>query len=88
MVCNRHIDPILFMCPSRGIGQHLTLSNALFAPEEHSSIVALEFVQGDSAHIGWTPVVLAEFMVTLHVQFVVQLITILQISQAPQVLLL
>ena len=67
------------MRPRGHVSQNLTLAAAAIAPKQATSIVALKTIKGHISDVFGTPVMVAELMVALKVQLVLDNIMGLQL---------
>lgn len=85
-VRNSHVKPVLlFVSPGSAVRENLRFSAATLAPQEQASVGTLPLGQGSSTDVFRTPVMVAELLVTLHVDLVFNDIAALQIRQSTEI---
>ena len=73
------------MSPCSRIGKDLRLSASSCTPEENSSVIASEALNSCGSLIFWLPHVIAELVVALQVQLVIDCFLLLHVAQLAQV---
>ena len=81
MVGNGNTAPFRLVGPSSHVAHDLRLATALFTPEESASEGSLVTIISHSTHVLRSPVVVAELVVALQVQLIVDVIALLQIAK-------
>lgn len=77
-----HIDPVVgVVSPRSAVSQNLRLAAAALTPKQSTRVVSLEAGEGRSSDFSRSPVVIAEFVVTLHVQFIFHDILLLEVGE-------
>ena len=85
MVRNCHVDPVVFMSPRSRICKNLRFAATSWTPEQYASVVAAIALNPCCSLVDWLPMVIAELVVPLQDQFVLDSVELLHITQLTQI---
>lgn len=82
--CNTDIDPLILVSPCVQVTKDLRLSATSLTPEKTSGIESLKgsFAKSNSSNVFWAPVMIALFVISLHIHLVVHRVALLMIKKA------